>query len=97
MTSKTKQALKEIGWDKPLESSTSSEEVLGILTAASHVLEKPTGRYLTAPTEREAVLFFEELHMRDIRNFEVKLLEISRGSKDASNDKLHLLLHSYSQ
>jgi hypothetical protein len=91
-------------WNIGVDHSTKNEEILDTLASGSDEMRKKT-RLLQIAGEGDAILFFEELHLRNIRQLQLRLLEFSRESKGqvsgsdrqhpvsskASLDNLHLL------
>jgi hypothetical protein len=94
---KTKREILKVGWDKEVDSSTSSDVILETLAASSYALGRQT-KWPLRVKEREAILVFEELHLRNIQRLQLRLLDISRGCADppiAKDDEVHRLLHQY--
>ena len=98
ISSATENELFAAGWDRAIDSSTTSSEIFETLTASSYAL----GRQAKWPLhvkEREAILIFEELHLVNIQRLQLRLLDISRGCANPpvkDDDELHRLLHQYS-
>jgi hypothetical protein len=87
----------KVGWDKDIDPSTSSYEILETLAVSSYALGRQT-KWPLRVKEREAILVFEELHLRNIQRLQLRLLDISRGCADpavANDDEIHRLLHQY--
>lgn len=94
-----KERLRECGWDRDVDSSTTSSQILETLTASSYALGH--GRrdgQLRINAEREPILIFEKLHLADIQRVQVRLLDISRGYADppiTDFEEIHRLLYQY--
>jgi hypothetical protein len=98
---RTKREIETDGLDRNITPSTSSSEILETLMAASFARQE--GSILLQflkqrKYEREPILVFDGLHLRNIQRLQLRLLEISRGCANppvTNEDEVHLLLHQY--
>jgi hypothetical protein len=82
-------------WNEKIDATSSGDKILEILASGSHVLQDHQSQRVFLTQEGEAVLLFEELHRLNIRQHQLRLLEISRGFSQQNRDDLHKTLHQY--